>query len=111
MMQLRSQPVADHAIKRSLFSSLSVVLTLVSSAAYAQDAGPGVAEAAVFKLAVPFIGEVPVPEEFKYPILTAVAVVLLLYYGPRGLSALREVITGGTSPENPLKRKGSNSRY
>lgn len=105
MMQLRSQPVADHAIKRSLFSSLSIVLTLVSSAAYAQDAGPGVAEAAVFKLAVPFIGEVPVPEEFKYPILIAVAVVLLLYYGPKGLSALREATTGGTSPRESLEEE------
>jgi len=105
MTKLRSQPVPDHAIKHSLFSSLSIVLTLASSAAHAQDATPGVAEAGVFKMAVPFIGEVPVPEEFKYPILTAVAVVLLLYYGPRGLRALREVITGGTSPRKSLEEE------
>ena len=105
MTKLRSQPDADHAIKRSLFSSLSIVLTLASSAAYAQDAGPGVAEAGVFKMAVPFIGEVPVPEVFKYPILIAVAVVALFYYGPKGLSALRELTTGGTSPRESLEEE------
>ena len=105
MTKLRSQPDAGHAIKRSLFSSLSIVLTLASSAAYAQDAGPGVAEAGVFKLAVPFIGEVPVPEEFKYPILIAVAVVALFYYGPKGLSALRGATTGGTSPRESLEEE------
>jgi uncharacterized RDD family membrane protein YckC len=77
------------------------VLTLVSSAAaYAQDAGSGIAEAGIFKLAVPFIGEVPVPEEFKYPILIAVTVVLLLFYGPRVLSALRAVTSRVTSRES-----------
>ena len=56
-------------------------------------------------MAVPFVGEVPVPEEFKYPILIAVAVVLLLYYGPKGLSALREVTTGGTTPRESLEEE------
>ncbi len=51
-------------------------------------------------LAVPFIGEVPVPEEFKYPILFDVTVVVLLYYGPKGLSALRAITTRVTSRES-----------
>lgn len=87
-------------MKHSLLSVLSSVLTLVSSTACAQDAGPGIAQAGVFKLAVPFIGEVPVPEEFKYPILFAVTVVLLLYYGPKILSALRAITSRVTSRES-----------
>ena len=67
MTKLRSQPVADYAKKRSLFSSLSILLSLVSSAAYAQDATPGVVEAGVFKMAVPFV-EGPAPS-FTKPIL------------------------------------------
>jgi uncharacterized RDD family membrane protein YckC len=92
-------------MKHSLSSVLSSVLTLVSpAAAYAQDAGSGIAEAGIFKLAVPFIGEVPVPEEFKYPILIAVTVVLLLFYGPRVLSALR-VITTRVTPRESLEEE------
>ena len=105
MAKLRSQPDGGHAVKRSLCSSLATVLTLASSAAYAQDAGPSVAEAGVFKLAVPFIGEVPVPEEFKYPILIAIAMIALLYYGPKGLSALQGVTTGSTSPRESLEEE------
>ncbi len=56
-------------------------------------------------MAVPFIGEVPVPEEFKYPILITVALVALFYYGPKGLSALRNVTTGVTSPRESLEEE------
>ena len=92
-------------MKHNLLSVLSSVSILVSSAACAQDAGPGFAEAGIFKLAVPFIGEVPVPQEFKYPILIAVTVVLLLFYGPRVLSALRAITTRVTSRESLEEQK------